>query len=302
MGSDYTTKKMIDRIGLKAMTSTSSGLSSQQILDLANDSLRSYVVPFTAKLREEHWVGKADFVVTTDSEGEIDVPDTVAQSLRTVSWSNANVLVPLTRVEPENAFGYLPFNSNVPVGYQLRGNTLQVLPKSPGILVHISAMIRPSQMVLTENTGLIDVVAGAALTLDVVPLEWQAAAPVSVDLISGDSPFALKGTFAVASLVGNLLTLTTDPSAKAGWYLADPGTSPFASIPVELYALLEQDVVVTLHGMNGDKRLVGAEKRQTKIETDIKAVMAPRTQGSARPIVNPAGPGMRAFRALWPKG
>jgi hypothetical protein len=302
---------MVDRIALKAMTSTSSGLSSQQIIDLANDSLRSYIVPFTARLREEWWVGATDYVVSTDSNGMILMPDTVAQSMRTVSWKNSGVLVPLTRIEPENSFGYLPFNSNLPTGFQMRGNTLQVLPKAAGIEIHITGMLRPSQMVLTENAGLVASKVGAALTLSSVPLEWQAAAPTSVDLIAGSSPFGVWGTSSVVSLVGSVLTLGADglalinaiPTPMAGWdlWVSDPATSPFASIPAELYALLEQDVVCTLHAANGDKRLAGAEKRRELIAADIKSVAAPRTTGNARPIVNPSAPGYRAFSGLWPR-
>ena len=300
MDSDYTTQKLIDRVGVKAMTSASSGLSPQQILDLANDALRTYLVPFTARLREEWWVGKTDFVLTTDSNGMVTVPNTVAQSLRTVSWNNAGVLVPLTRIEPENSFGYQP-SSTVPMGFQLRGNTLQVLPKSSGIEVHVSAMVRPPLMVLTENAGLITTAAGAALTLDAVPLSWQAATPSSVDLVSSDSPFATQGTFGVSSLVGSLLTLSSNPGATAGWYVSDVGTSPFASIPVEFYGLLEQQVVVMLHAANGDKRLKAAQELKKELEEAARVIGAPRTQGNSRPIVNPSAPGMRAMQALWPK-
>lgn len=299
--NDYTTQALIDRLTLKAFTSSSSSLTPQQILDLCNDSLRSYLVPMSGTLREEWWVGKSDIILTTDTDGSVTLPDSVASSLRTVSWSNAGILTPLSRIEPEQSFAYLPLNGALPVGFELRGYTLVVLPKAPNISLHITAMVRPPQMVLTDTAGLIDVAAGAVLTLDAVPLEWQAATPSQVDVISGSSPFQGVGTFAVSSLVGNVLTLASSPGASAGWYVSDVGTSPFASVPVELYPLLEQDVIVQLFSGLGDKRLPAALKRRDELEKMAKAAMAPRTTGNARVIVNPNAPGMRAAFGYWPR-
>lgn len=295
MTNDYTVQKLVDRLTLKAFTSTSSSLSPQQIVDLLNDSLRAYLVPLTRTLREEWWVGKTDLVATSDADGKITIPDTVASSLRTVAWLNGGILQPLSRVEPEAAFQYLSFAGSLPTGFQLRGYTLQLLPPVPGIAVHMTAMLRPPQMVLDEQAGLIDSNAGAALTLEDAPLDWQAETPASVDLISGVSPFSTIDTFDVVSLVGDVLTLTEDPGTlPAEAWVADVGASPFANVPIELYPLLEQDVICQLFGTGlGDKRLAGAQKRKEELEKLAKAAMAPRTTGNARVIVNPSAPGMR---------
>jgi len=303
MSSDYTTQKLIERVTLKAFTSSSSSLSPQQVLDLANDSLRSFLVPMTATLREEWWIGRTDIVLTTDASGFVTVPDSVASSLRTVSWSNAGILTPLTRVEPEMSFNYLPVSSNVPIGFQLRGYSLQVLPPTPGISLHLTAMLRPPTMVLTDAAAEIDSQASNVLTLDSVPLEWQETAPTQVDIISGVSPFQKVDTFDVTSLVvaTKLLTLTTAPTLTGEAWVSDVGTSPFASVPVELYPLLEQDVIVQLFGAVGDKRLPAAEKRRDSLEAMAKAAMAPRVTGNARVITNPSAPGMRSLGGLWPR-
>lgn len=303
--NDYTVQSLIDRIALKAFTGTSGSLSSQQLVDLCNDSLRSYLVPLTMSLREEWWVGKTDISSTTDSNGQVVLPDTVAASLRTVAWNNAGIQCPLTRVEPENSFIYLAMQGQLPVGFELRGYTLTVLPKTPGIVLKITAMLRPAQMVLPDDAAELVGGAGNVLTLVSVPLAWQAATPTQVDIIAADSPFINIGTFGVSSLVGNVLTLTSSPSIPNGYvptrqpWVSDVGTSPFASIPAELYPLLEQDVIVQLFGALGDKRLSGAAQRKKELEDFAKKAMAPRTQGNARPIVNPNAPGMRSTIGYW---
>ncbi len=304
--NDYTVQALIDRVTLKAFTGTSGSLTPQNLVDFANDSLRSYLVPLTQTLREEWWVCKTDLVADTDSDGSVVLPDSVASTLRTVAWNNAGQLCPLTRIEPENSFQYLNMQGNLPVGFELRGYTLVVLPKVPGIELHLTAMLRPPQMVLPSDAAEITSSAGPALTLTSVPLAWQASTPASVDLVLGDSPFLVIGTFTVVSLVGSVLTLSSTPAIPAGLttplhraWVSDPGTSPFASVPVELYPLLEQDVIEQLFGALGDKRLGGAEKRKKQLEDFAKRTMGPRTSGNARPIVNPSAPGMRSLMGYW---
>src|SRR5262245_45619186 len=140
--NDYTTEALIKRITLKAYVSQSSSLSSQQILDLANDSLRSFIVPFASMLREEWWVGKTDIIRTSDANGAVTIPDSVASTLRTVAWNNAGIIQPLSRIEPEASYGYQQVGS-LPLGFELRGYTLFLMPPVPGISVHLTAMLRP---------------------------------------------------------------------------------------------------------------------------------------------------------------
>jgi hypothetical protein len=304
MASDYTSQALIERVKLKAFTSTSTSLSDQQILDLANDSLRSYVVPILKTLREEFLVTADDDVLTSDSDGRVTVPSSVASTLRLVSWDNAGILTPLVRIEPEMSFQYLAMGGNLPMGYELRGYTLQLLPKVPNIALHLSYMARPPQMVLTSQAALVDGGIGPSFILDTVPLEWQETTPTEIDLISGESPFSVLATYGVVALNVNTHALqidTTTPTLSGGEYVSDVGTSPFAMIPIELYPLLEVDVVATLFQALGDPRLNGILSRKKELENLIKRTLAPRTTGSARPIVNPSSPGMRSIWGYWPR-
>jgi hypothetical protein len=299
--NDYTTDAMVERITLKAYVSQSTSLTPQQILDLANDSLRSYVVPLASTLREEWWVGKSDIVRTSAADGSVTVPDSVASTLRTVAWNNAGILTPLSRVEPESSFQYLPAASTLPLGFELRGYTLFLMPPTPGIEVHLTAMLRPPQMVLGQNAAKVASQTGPALTLVTVPLEWQETTPTQVDVVSGVSPFSRVDTFGVVSLVGKVLTLSSTPTISGEAWVSDVDTSPFANVPIELYPLLELDVVATLFQGLGDKRLKGILDRKKELESFAKRTMGPRTSGNARPIVNGSAPGMRSMYGWWPR-
>jgi hypothetical protein len=166
--------------------------------------------------------------------------------------------------------------------------------------LYLSAMLRPPQMVLNDNAGEVESNVTTALTLDEVPLAWQevGGTPDEVDLISARSPFSRVETLEVVSLVGNVLTVaavstTAQAAIDAGAWVADVDCSPFANVPVELYPLLEQDIICVVFAAVGDKRLKGAQDRKQELEGAAKRIMSPRASGNARAIVNSAAPGMR---------
>lgn len=297
----YTASDAIERIKLKSWTSTSSALTDAQLLDLLDDSLRSYIVPFAKQLRDEWFVEKTPITVTTDANGQVTLPDTVASTLRTVAWDNNAQLVPLTRVEPENAYTLLSSGSpGVVCGFLLRGYTLQVLPPTPGLTLTLTAMLRPAQMVLEDDAGLVVSQAGEALTLSAMPLAWQSSTPDEVDVITSVSPYSR--TFAalpVTSVAGLVLTLQADPGDVVGSWLTVVNTNPFPNIPIELHPLLEQDVICTMFQGLGDKRLNGVMQRKAEMEKTLLRLMSPRVQGSVRPIVNRNAPGMNNWRRWW---
>lgn len=298
----YTASDAIERIKLKAWASTSGSLTDPQLLELLDDSLRSYVVPFLKAVRDEWFVSGSESV-TPDANGRIPLPNSVASTIRTIAWNNNGNLIPLPRIEPENSFAFLGQNGgNQPCGYMLKGYEIQLLPNNIGsVTVRIEFMERPAAMVLEEDAGLISTVnSSTILTLSEVPLAWQSATPDSVDIISNASPFSAVATdVGVTSLVGHVLTLSAPVSASVDDWVSDVGTSPFPNVPIELHPLLQRSVITELYTGLGDKRLDGSQKAQTKLEMELRKTLSPRTQGSARPIINRSGPGMNAATGWW---
>lgn len=300
MTTPYTASSNLEALKLKAWTSTASSLTEPQLLALLNDSLRSYVVPFVKKLRDE-WFVSGGSTLTPNAAGRITIPNSIGSTVRTVSWNNNGTLVPLDRIEPENALPMLSGGGSTPIGYTLKGYQLQIVPAGVGgVQVFVEFMERPATMVLEESAAVATADgSGASVDVDEVPVAWQESAPEAVDIISAESPFStLYAGVEVASIVNNTITFATFDASlvEAGMWLADVGSSPFPNIPVELHPLLQQDVICTLFSGLGDKRLKGAADKQLKLETDLRATIAPRTQGNARPIVNKSGPGWATGR------
>lgn len=301
----YTASATIARIKSKGFVSGASSLTDPELLTWLDDSLRSYIVPFLKRVRDEWFVSGTEDI-TPDSSARIPMPDSVGSTIRTIWWMNNGQPTPLVRIEPENAYMYQGQNgSSIPYGYQLKGYYLQILPTNVGsITVRIDFMERPPTMVLEEDAAEVQFAAGPVLNLSSVPLAWQSVAPNSVDIISGESPFMTIGTFSVVSLVGFNLTLSTTPTMPTGTsitdcWVSDAGTSPFPGIPIELHPLLQRSTITEYYAGVGDKRLEGSVKLQVKLENELRATLAPRTQGSARPIVNRSGPGMRGYSGRW---
>lgn len=303
MATSYTASGNIASMKLKGWLSNAASLSDTELCSLLQDALRSYIVPLVKRVRDE-WFVSGGSTLTPNAAGRITIPNSVGSTVRTVSWLNNGTYVPLPRIEPENALPLLNSGAGQPIGYTLKGYEIQVVPANVGsVQLFIEFMDRPPSLVLDEEAGLIAEHSSLALTLAAVPLAWQSEAPTEVDLISSESPFsAVAESVEVVSLVGDVLTLTGISASlvEDGFWVSDVGTSPFPNIPIELHPLLQRSVVNELYTGWGDKRLQGSMKAQEKLEADLRATIAPRTQGSARPIVNRSGPGWGMGR--WGRG
>lgn len=297
----YTASDAIARIKLKAWTGASSSLTDAELLNLLNDALRSYVVPFLKAVRDEWFVSGYE-EVTCDANARLTMPNSVASTIRTISWTNNGQPTPLTRIEPEAAFAFEGNNgSSIPYGYVLRGYGIQILPTHVGSQTfQLRFMERPAEMVLEEDAGQAAADgSGFTVTLSDTPLAWQSAAPATVDIVSNESPYSvLYEGVEVTSIVADVVTFTSFDATNIaeGMWLADPGASPYPNVPIELHPLLELDVMRTLFEGLGDKRLDGIVKRQMKMEGELRKTLAPRTQGNARPLLNRTAPGANLGR------
>lgn len=298
--SDYTATGSIEGVKRKGFLSTATGLTDSAILDELNDSLRSYIVPFLKTVRDEWFVSGSE-AVTPDANARIPMPNSVASTIRAISWNNNGNYVPLVRIEPENQFAFIGANSSSqPYGYMLKAYEIQILPTNIGsVSVRIDFMERPVEMV--EASSAAEIVSGGSPDYEVaeVPLAWQSTPPTTVDVVSGVSPFSLIDTVTVSSIVATTISVSGGENYPAGSWFADAGYSPFPNVPIEFHPLLQRDVISTIYGSTGDKRLDASVKMQMKMEQMIRSTMAPRTQGSARPVVNKNAVGMRSWGGGW---
>lgn len=315
MPTPFTASEAIRVLKIRGKVSNATSLNDSDILTLLNSSYQQFVVGFTQSLRDEWWVGVKPLFLTTDSDSTIVIPSSVANSVRTIAWDQGGqVYNPLNRIEPEDQFQYLSQgNTGTPYGFMFNDNQITILPKCPGISIRLTYMYTPPQMVLEQNAGKVTNISGSVFTLSSVPLEWQANAPTSINVISATDPYTVIGVLPVSSLnvSTKTITLSTVPTTLSHWnelsangvWVANVGESPFPQLPIALQDLLQQHCLETIMQSSADPRLKAITDRKKELITELKAMMSPRAQGSSRPLVNKnkAGYGGYWGRNLWAK-
>ena len=77
----------------------------------------------------------------------------------------------------------------------------------------------------------------------------------------------------------------------AGDYVCAEGESPVVQLPVELHPLLVQRVVMKVLEANGGKQFDRAKAVCDEMLKDVHSMLAPRSEGSPRYLINYNGPG-----------
>lgn len=306
--ADYTASALVASIRRQGFVSESSSLTNEDLLAWVNDEARTYVTALLKSVHEEFLVNELDYtvpIVTGQATYRIP-PRVVGGGLRMVSLvTSASVpALPITRVEPPNAFLYGV--SGVPGAYMLRGNLLQLLPApSSGGTLQLTYLQRMSEVVLVASCAVVQSIAGLAVTLaGTLPATFLSTA--LFDFVRATPAFETIGLDATATFVGNVATFSAVPTGLAvGDYVCLAGECPTPQVPLELQQLLQQRVIVRVLASSGDPRLAAQQlllegsDGNGGMKADALSIIAPRVSGNARPIVNKNAPGMRRAWGPW---
>lgn len=304
--ADYTATALIASLRRRGWLPAASALTTADCLAILNEEARVYLTALLKSVREEYLVREADYdVPLVAGTARYRMPTRcVANALRSVhvldGQSNPR---PLTRVEPENQHGYP--GSGSPVGYMLRGGTLQLLPTpGGGGTLRLGYLQRLSQVVDASACGRVTAIntGTGAVTVSAAPATFvtTASGVPLYDFVRGTPAFESLAVDQSATVAGTILTFATVPAELAvGDYVALAGETPIPQVPLECHALLAQRAVVVLLEATGSPRLEAArrilegEDGKGGMQADVMRLLSPRVTGSTRPLVNPNGPGMR---------
>lgn len=299
--ADYTASALVASIRRQGFVSESSSLTNEDLLAWVNDEARTYVTALLKSVHEEFLVNELDYtvpIVTGQATYRIP-PRVVGGGLRMVSLvTSASVpALPITRVEPPNAFLYGV--SGVPGAYMLRGNLLQLLPAPSGTgTLRLGFLQRPSTIVDESACGVISLIntGTKAVTISASPSTFSSSTPF--DLVQGVPPFSALSIDQAATKASQVYTFAnTLPTGLAvGDFICLAGETPIPQLPLECHALLAQRVVVKLLEAQGGPRYDAAKASMDEMRRDLVELLSPRVTGSNRVIVNPYGPGMRRSR------
>lgn len=291
----YTTSALIDSIKRKgSFPSNQSLFSDTDFVEILDGELRTYVIPFVLKAREEYFVTSEDFSIVSGT-ASYEIPSkAIGKKLRALyTVSSTGDLVEIPRLNPED----IAIDRRLirPYGYYLQGDNviLYPTPTTAGTL-RMFYYKRPNKLVVVDNAAKIASVNTGTyeVTLESLPTSWTTL--TSLDVIDKDPSFKTKlEGFTSATVSGVVITVTSAQISyfEAGDYIAESGESPIPQIPVECLDLLVQSSIVKCLEAMGDQTggYQAAATKLAQLEGDILEVVSQRVEGNPKKITNNRG-------------
>lgn len=169
MAVDYTTTALLAAIKRKAFMPSAASLTDTEILTIADEEMRSLVLPALLRVRDDYYVEQADYPI---------VPNDQTMQVQTIVFSGTVVACSLVedstgrawelpRVSIDMIDRFSSQTSGIPGAYAMQGETLYLLPtptnsgysvrvrfeRLPGRLVATSAAFQPVNV--NSTTGVI---------------------------------------------------------------------------------------------------------------------------------------------------
>lgn len=297
--SPYTTDELLRSLKLRGYLPAANGFTSSDFLFLASEEQSLYVMAFLKGIREEFEVVSLDIAVT---DSTVPFPERAAgAALRTVTWLPSGGEVnayPLVRIEPELRTAYSQTGSG-PQGFYFEGNNLVLVPAttSNGTLrvsyqQRLSRLVLPAQCLQVES---IDVFAQSVVVASDVLAGFTT--DERYDFNSNSPNFVEVGAdLELSSVDAGTKTFTfVEPlpaRLEVGDWLCLTGQCCIPQLPPEVHQLLAVHTAEVVLAGQGSSRLAAVQSAVAQARTDASALLSPRDDGVARPILRLNGPGM----------
>lgn len=287
------------RFGL-IMNVPNGGIYDTDVLRQATDIMHTTMVNILLEIKEEHLVVTKKFTIQAGAKSLV-LPDTaLADRLRLVRYSpnNDDRFIPLERTEPERAHDVVPGFS-----YFFRDSMI-IFPRpfSTTVTLEVSYYFRPPELCLNTDTRITTVSAvdtigtDYRLTLTAARFGTTNGATVQVNVISPRLPFkcalSVTGTLSNSGLYLTLPANDVLYPPSVGMFACPTDVSPVPLIPSELYSVLAQKVVVDLlEAYQKYDKVAPAIQVYDRLLKEARNILAPRSDGNPRYVVNRNGPG-----------
>lgn len=266
-------------------------------LALADEEIRSKLVPLVLKHMEEFYVALLDQSIITNQTSYAIPTRAIGMALRDVqivSSTDPDTRVGLERLNPEDLYTGISGNARFLIkknGFYLQGNSLVLYP-APAQDVDILRMsyyMRPNQLVDVASCGLISAIDTTLNTVTVATLPSNVTLSTTIDFVKAQPGFecpAIDQT--ITNVASNVLTFASLPANLAlGDYVCQAQQSCVVQVPVELQPLLYQYVVIRILSAQGDAtNLKAAIAELESIEKAAGLLLSPRVSGKVKRVVN----------------
>lgn len=311
--SQYLVDQQIVLIKTKGLIPTSQQtFQTQDFLNLLNDEMQIGVVPFILKNRSEYFVTPV-LTPIVSKQNLYSIPTrAIGGKIRELSYIDTNGnYYDVPQIFEED----LPFfnNSNVYLNayqFYFQGNNAVIVPtpqsSSNGNLL-FTIYQRPNYLVSAASCAQITAIntSTQTVTVQVVPSTFTSG--TVIDFVNGTPGFECRGinnTLASVTVAGAVVNLTfgsvLPTTLQVGDWVALQGQTPVPQIPLELFPMLNQRVVVKIMEAQGDAAgLASAQAKLMEIEKACEHLISQRSDGNPKKLINRYSPlrsnGSRGF-------
>ncbi len=284
----YTSANLISAIERKSFSPANQAtFLSAEILAIADEVIKSDIVPAIMAVREEFFVTYTDYTVTA-SQASYDIParaiGMVAREIHLVD-SSGNI-TNLPRMAPEDL---ATTNVSAPTAFYLRGNSIVLYPtpSTTASTLRVYYHVRPGDLVAATAGATISAIDTGTnvITVTTIPSTWVTGD--TFDLIKKNGAHEYRSTGLTSTLIsGTAITLPSLPSDLAvGDYVALEGFSPLVQLPPDFQPVLATLVAAEIlinQSQPGGKELMD---RGIKLLETAQKLITPRVVGEPQVIV-----------------
>jgi hypothetical protein len=296
--NQYTTDTILSNIELTGHVPTGNQtFTPAKLITLADRELATPILKQILSSRGGYYMTNVTLPVAQD--GLYDIPsDCVAGSLYNVELIQGVTVIQVQPIEISEQF-----STNTPnvttYGYYLVGNQIQILPTPPTGDTRLWYYKRPSQLVLVEDSCLIDSVDEPNLQVTVTSIPESIHVGSTVDIVGDQPPFNILGSSVILDITGMVITLDTLPTTLpvAGNYLCLYQQTCVPQIPVEFRILLEQRTICSMYEIQKNKDGLKMSMEKLKyLESDTLGLITNRVKSKVA-IINVQGAGFLGGRS-----
>lgn len=297
----YLSSDLMTSVKRKAHVPTSqSTFQAADFYSLADEEIRSKLLPLILAQMEEFYVRTFDYAITANQQAYLIPPRAIASKLRDVqivNSSNSDNRFPLDRINPGDLYASGGSSARLTVqknGFYPQGNQILIYPTPTQTvnLLRLSYYCRPSSLVDPTACALITAINTGTNALTVASLPSTMTTSTPLDFVKANPGFECSAIDQTAiSIVGTVLTFSSIPTDVAvGDYVCLATQSCVVQVPVELQPLLYQYVVVrVLEAQNDQSALKVALAELQKLESNASLLISPRVDGKPQRVTNSRG-------------
>lgn len=301
--SDYTNDQLLLAIKRRTfMPAPQIAFTDTELLAMADEEQRTFIVPFLRGINEEHLLYKQTYTLDGSTTSWLLPGWATGEALRSVEITNSNGdFIPWQRVEPGQ-------EQKTRTGFYIDDERIVAasVPPPSGTM-RVRYWRRPGKLVLVARARDISgtLQGGATATYaDSGAPPWSHFSSVQIveagpGVGAGGVGFrtAWDGLANVVTNTSTTLTPTPDATISTNIYLCLADESPVPQVPLECHALLAQKVACSVIEHRGAPNLQSAREELAQLKESVTELLSDRTQQEPRHVQNFYGPGWKRFRA-----